>query len=68
MNLVVLFLSSQINHKGVKTCHHTSRLNCKSLLTPTVALITDQSTSIGGVNIKIHSSSDDHKSVKSISV
>ena len=49
-------------------CHHTSRLNCTSLLTPTVALITDQSTSIGGVNIKIHSSSGDLQSVKSISV
>ena len=28
------------------------RLNCKSHLTPRVALITDQSTSKGGVNIK----------------
>ena len=39
-----------------------------SLLTPTVALITDQSTSIGGVNIKTHSSFGDLKSVISISV
>ena len=35
---------------------------------PKRALITDQSTSTGGVNIKLHSSSGDHKSVKSISV
>ena len=57
MNQVVSFLSSQNLSQGVKTCHHTSGLNCTSLLTPTVALITDQSTSIGGVNIKLHSSS-----------
>ena len=49
-------------------CHHTSRLNCTSQLTPTVALITDESTSKGGVTITIHSSSGDHQSVKSISV
>ena len=66
MNQVVSFLSSQNLSQGVKTCHHTSGLNCTSLLTPTVALITDQSTSIGGVNIKLHSSSGDHKGVKSI--
>ena len=44
-------------------CHHTSRLNYTSQLTPTVALITYQSTSKGGVNIKFHSSSGDLQSV-----
>ena len=42
-----------------------SRLNCKSHLTPTLTLITDQSTSKGGVNIKIHSSSCDLQVSKS---
>ena len=45
-----------------------SRLNCKSHLTPTLTLITDQSTSKGGVNIKIHSSSCDLQVPKSCSV
>ena len=53
---------------GVRMRHHTSDLIGKVNLTPTMTLITDQSTSKQGVNIKLHSSSLSFPSVKSISL